>query len=211
MIDHDAAKERIRTEFNVTRETIDRLSVHATLLKKWNPAINLVAKSTLNDIWTRHFLDSVQVFRAARQLSGHWLDIGTGGGFPGMVIAILAAERAPKLTFTFIESDARKAVFLQNVSRETGVSVNVLTQRAETAPPQAADVVSARAMAPLRDLLPLARRHLGPTGFSVFQKGATHRQEVKEALETWRFQSEEYASITDANAVILKLGDIRLV
>ena len=211
MIDDDGVKVRIQAEFNVSFDTMDRLSVHAALLKKWNPAINLVAKSTLNDLWTRHFLDSAQVFGVARLLSGRWLDLGTGGGFPGMVVAILAAELAPKMTFTFIESDARKAVFLQNVSRETGVLVDVLTQRAEKAPPQAVDVVSARAMAPLRDLLPLAQRHLKPAGIGVFQKGATHRQEMKEALETWRFQSDEYASTTDANAVILKFGDIRLV
>ena len=197
--------------FNVSRETMERLQIYAGLLEKWNPAINLVSKTSLKQVWARHFVDSAQIFDLASEKSGHWLDIGSGGGFPGLVVAIVAAEQAPDLRFTFIESDLRKCAFLEAVSRDTNIPVTILPERIENVDPQKADILSARALAPLKDLLVFAERHLKPGGQALFSKGASYRQEMQEALETWAFRSEECSSKTDDAAVILSLGDIRRV
>ena len=194
-------------QINVSRETLDRLDAYAGLLEKWNPAINLVAPSTLRHIWSRHFLDSAQILEIAPN-GQTWVDIGTGGGFPGLIVAILAAEVRPDLRMTCIESDLRKATFLKTVAREVGVDVQVLSQRIEEAEPQAADILSARALAPLRQLLGFAQRHLSPNGRALFLKGANHAVETKEALESWQFQADTYVSKTNPDAVILSLGDI---
>lgn len=204
------ARERFLAQVNVSRETLQRLDTYAALLQKWNPAINLVAPSTLKALWERHFLDSAQVLDLAGPGSS-WVDIGTGGGFPGLIIAILAAEKRPDLHVTCIESDLRKATFLRTVIRETGVNALVISKRIEQVDPQGADILSARALAPLTKLLGFAERHLAAGGQALFPKGATHATEVSEALENWRFQADTYASKTDPEAVILSLREIRRV
>jgi 16S rRNA (guanine527-N7)-methyltransferase len=196
---------------NVSRETMEKLDFFSRALTRWNGSINLIAKSTLPALWTRHFLDSAQLWNLAGPVAGHWVDIGTGGGFPGLVLAILAAERAPDLQFTLVESDLRKTVFLQTVARELSLQVTVKPERIETLQPLGADVLSARALAPLGTLVGYAERHLAPGGAALFMKGAAFRHEYDEALEKWSFQAEEYPSITDGAAVILKLGDITRV
>lgn len=195
-------------QVDVSRETLARLDTYAALLTKWNPAINLVAPSTLDQLWTRHFLDSAQVLEIAPE-GKTWVDIGTGGGFPGLIVAILAAEKRPDLRVTCIESDLRKATFLRTVAREAGVEVDVISKRIEQVAPMGADILSARALAPLAQLLGFAERHLSPNGRALFLKGANHASEVKEALEMWSFQADTYPSKTSSDAVILSLGDIQ--
>lgn len=196
---------------DVSRETIERLKIHQALLQKWNPAINLVAPSTIKGSWSRHILDSAQVFNLTPLKEGKWLDFGTGGGFPGLVCGILAAELAPDLTFHYVESDRRKSTFLSTVLRETGVSGTVLPQRIEDLPPQAAQVISARAVAPLLKLLTYAYPHLTSEGKCLFPKGARYSNEEATALTNWRFKIDRKPSITDPNAVILILGEIERV
>ena len=198
-------------EVSVSRETLQRLDRYAALLERWNPAINLVSKSSLSQLWVRHFLDSAQVLALAKNKRGHWVDLGAGGGFPGMVCAILAHDVAPDLRFTLVDSDARKAEFLRAVSRETSVPVNVITDRIEAIPPLNANILSARALAPLNSLLTYAERHLTVGGQALLQKGAAFREEIEEALESWAFQREEYPSSTDSTGIVLSLGDIRRV
>ncbi|MGR3291880.1 MAG: 16S rRNA (guanine(527)-N(7))-methyltransferase RsmG [Paracoccaceae bacterium] len=209
------SQDRGRAEFcekiNVSRETLAMLDVHAGLLEKWSAAINLVSKSTLPTLWARHFLDSAQIYRLADTNSGKWLDIGTGGGFPGLVVAIMAQQDSPGLKFTFIESDQRKSAFLRTVIRELSLDIPVLSQRIEEIEPLMADILSTRALAPLSTLLGYAETHLKPAGQALFMKGASFRRELDEALEFWSFQSDEYNSITDGDAVILSLGDIQRV
>lgn len=195
---------------DVSRETLERLKTYESLLRKWNPAINLVAKSTLDDAWTRHILDSVQVFDLG-QGATHWADLGSGGGFPGMVVAILAAERTPELKVTLVESDQRKATFLRTVARETGVSANVISRRIEQVDPLGADVVSARALASLDMLLGFAERHMKHTGKAIFLKGENYQQEIDAALASWRFNVQKTPSKTDSRAVILSIGELSRV
>ncbi|MBL3568266.1 16S rRNA (guanine(527)-N(7))-methyltransferase RsmG [Rhodovulum sulfidophilum] len=197
---------------DVSRETSERLSAYAALLRKWNPAINLVARSTLDDLETRHFKDSAQLFGLCPTDARHWVDLGSGGGFPGLVIAILARELAPDLHVTLIESDQRKAAFLRTVCRDLGVAAtNVIDSRIESAKPQGADVLSARALAPLPRLLDYADRHLAPGGVALFPKGARFAEELDAALASWRFDVQNHPSKTDPQAVVLKLGGIARV
>lgn len=176
---------------------------------KWNASINIIGKSTTEQIWERHVLDSAQLFRCATPEHRLWLDIGSGGGFPGIVIAILARDRLPNLRVALVESDQRKCVFLSEVSRQLGLSVTVHRQRAETLEPQGADVVSARALAPLTALCAYAERHLKPTGVCAFLKGANTQAEIEEARLQWRFDVDQTPSITDSKASMLFLKELR--
>lgn len=192
---------------DVSRETLARLEIYAELLRKWNPAINLVSRATIDELWTRHILDSVQLFDVVPEGAKSWADLGTGGGFPGVVIAIMAAEQ-PDLSVTCIESDTRKATFLRTVLRETGVRGTILASRIEAVDPLGGDVVSARALAPLSKLLGYATHHLKPGGVALFAKGAEHEKEIEEALESWSFRVDKIASRTNPESVILRVREI---
>ena len=137
-----------------------------------------------------------------------WVDIGSGGGFPGIVMAILGKTAHPQARFVLIESDQRKATFLRTAARELNLSVNVIAERIESAPEQDADVVSARALTALSGLLALSERHLKPDGLALFHKGRKSAQEVADAQSNWSFDLEDYASITDPDARILAIRRI---
>lgn len=196
---------------DVSRETMERLKIFDATLQKWNPRINLVSRSTLPDLWNRHILDSIQVFEAIQQPTGHWVDIGSGGGMPGVIVAICAAEKAPALRVTLIESDQRKSAFLRTAARECGVSVNVISERIETAEPQSADVLSARALADLSQLCEFSERHLKKEGLCIFPKGGNWKKEVDNASQQWRFEWEAITSLTEPQAVILKMKGVERV
>ena len=193
---------------NVSRETLVRLEEYAALFAKWNPVINLVSKSTLPDVWQRHMRDSAQLWPLCPKGARLWVDMGSGGGFPGIVIAILAAELAPEMRVILIESDQRKATFLRTVAQTLGLELRVESQRAEDVPPLGADVVSARALTALSGLLPLAQRHLAANGVAIFPKGQSAEQELTDALELWRFAVTKTQSETDHQAVVLQIRDI---
>jgi 16S rRNA (guanine527-N7)-methyltransferase len=197
-------------KLDVSRETLERLMVFSEVLKKWNPKINLVSRKSIDDLWTRHILDSIQVFDAAPE-GGAWLDIGSGGGLPGIIVAILAAEKSPDTLITLMESDQRKCAFLRNAARECGVSVTVKSKRIESAPEENCDVLSARALADLDDLLGFAERHLAKNGTAMFPKGANWKKEVDNARKRWRFECDEITSVTEPGAVILKIKGVERV
>ncbi len=196
---------------SVSRETTERLRLHLDLVRKWNPAINLVARSTLDEGWTRHTRDSAQVLGLAPDSPRLWVDLGSGGGFPGLVIAILLAELVPACIVRLVESDRRKATFLREAARNCGVSVDVITERAESLVPCQADVLSARALAPLTDLCGLAHRHLAAGGRAIFLKGRVHAAELDAAAHRWTFTSSVRASITDPAAAVVALESLRHV
>lgn len=202
--------ERLIADLSVSRETIDRLRGLEKLLIKWNPAINLVSKASLPQVWDRHILDSAQIFHLAQPAS-HWADLGSGGGFPGLVVACLAAELRPDLQITLVESDHRKSTFLREALRELQLQATVISARAEAIDPLGADVLSARALAPLVDLLALADRHMQPQGTALFPKGSTWRDEVARAREGWHFDLEAHPSLTDPAGAVLALKAIHHV
>ncbi|WP_417205917.1 16S rRNA (guanine(527)-N(7))-methyltransferase RsmG [Antarctobacter sp.] len=193
---------------DVSRETLERLEHYLSLLEKWNPRINLIARSTLSDVIQRHFVDSAQIAALDHNPRGAWVDLGSGGGFPGLVVAILKAETAPDRPVILIESDTRKATFLRTVIRETGMTSKVLTQRIEEAPPQDATTLSARALAPLSKLLDFSARHLSHSGTALFMKGETWGKEVEDARTQWQFSCTPHTSKTNPNAVVLEIGDL---
>ncbi len=192
-------------QLNVSRETFERLSVYAELLKKWNPKINLVSKSTIAGLWTRHIEDSLQVYRYGPKQQEHWADFGSGGGFPGLVAAICLAEENPHTKVTLVESDQRKSAFLRTVLRETNVKATVVSDRIEAVSPLGADVISARALANLSMLLGFAHQHLAEGGMCLFPKGISWEKEVEEARKQWFFDMEVSNSRTDAGAVVLRI------
>ena len=193
---------------NVSRETIETLERFAELTRKWNPSINLIAKSTVSELWERHIIDSVQLYQFAPEPVIHWLDIGSGGGFPGVVMSIIAAEKSPSTRFTYIESDQRKATFLRNAVRELDLKAGVIADRVELTLPQSADVISARALSALSDLFPHILRHLAPSGIAILPKGKTYQQEIQHAQSDWHFEVQSHQSMTDAQARILVVKDI---
>ncbi|MDF1772925.1 MAG: 16S rRNA (guanine(527)-N(7))-methyltransferase RsmG [Pseudophaeobacter sp. bin_em_oilr2.035] len=202
--------EALLERLNVSRETLDRLKIFEQVLLKWNPKINLVSRNSLDDLWTRHIIDSVQVFRCVSPPS-HWVDMGSGGGLPGVIVAIMAAEESPNTKVTLIESDQRKSAFLRTAARECGAKLTVISKRIEQADPQNADVLSARALADLSLLLEFSERHLSPTGTALFPKGANWKKEVDNARQRWRFDFEPITSLTEPDAVVLKIEGVARV
>lgn len=188
---------------NVSRETLAMLETYAKLLESWNRRINLVSAGTLEALWTRHFLDSAQLLQMAPP-ARRWVDLGSGGGFPGAVVAIMARDMTETV---LIEADQRKAAFLNAVSRQT-TGFRVISERIERAEPQCGDIVSARALAPLGRLLGLVHRHLKPDGRAILPKGRKVQGEIRQALEHWHFDCETYPSETSNEAVILSIGGI---
>lgn len=195
---------------NVSRETIERLHEFEGLVVKWTKRINLIAPSTIPDIWERHILDSAQLYEFAPMTSKSWVDLGSGGGFPGLVLAILSKEENENQRFTLIESDQRKATFLRTAIRSLDLNARVICARIEEVPPQSASVVSARALSPLNDLLAHISRHLSPDGLAIVPKGRNANLEIEKANENWTFEMEQAPSITESDASILAIrGPIR--
>ncbi|MGF1660279.1 MAG: 16S rRNA (guanine(527)-N(7))-methyltransferase RsmG [Rubrimonas sp.] len=192
---------------DVSRETLERLEAFEALVRKWTAAINLIAPGTVDDIRRRHTLDSAQLFALAPDHAGSWVDLGAGGGFPGMVIAILAEGSGRQLDFRLVESDARKCAFLEAATRELGVRARVLRRRVEGSPFSPADVVSARALAPLGKLLTLAAPWRNSGGVFLFPKGARVDAELTEARRCWHMDVDRIASATDPQACVLRIRE----
>jgi 16S rRNA (guanine527-N7)-methyltransferase len=198
-------------DLGVSRETIDRLEQFSALVLKWTKSINLISSKTADDIWQRHILDSAQIYQYSAENTGKWLDIGSGGGFPGIVVAILSSDAGRKTSYTLIESDQRKATFLRTAIRELDLPMRVLSERIDQAKEQEADVISARALSQLSDLLPMVARHQHEQTTVLLHKGQSWQQEIAEARKNWSFALSDYPSMTDPNARILKLNRIARV
>lgn len=193
---------------DVSRETFEALKVYEAMVRRWNSAINLVSKSSLPDLWARHIEDSAQVLKLGPSTATVWADLGSGGGFPGLVVAILAKELRPALRVVLVEADIRKAVFLRQVVQTLGLSCTVHRERIESLAQLEADVVSARALTALPDLLGYAEKHLRPGGVAIFPKGARFRDELSQAREIWDFDVDIEPSLADPEAAILVIRNI---
>ncbi len=204
-------RDAFQAEFNVSRETMAVLDNYASLLRKWNPAINLVSKSTIDALWQRHFHDSAQIYQFQPENPCHWADLGSGGGFPALVLAAMAKEDSPETRFTLVESDLRKCTFLRTVIRDLGLNAAVITARIEEIDGLGADTLTARALASLDKLLEFANLHLSPSGTAIFPKGDRYQAEIAQAKANWRFDLEEIPSKTNPTGAILKIGGISRV
>jgi 16S rRNA (guanine527-N7)-methyltransferase len=193
----------------VSRETFERLRAFQVMFQRWSARINLVAPSTLADVWARHILDSAQLLPLGRE-AARWLDLGSGGGYPGAVVAILLADR-PAARIDLVESNRKKAAFLSTVLSEIGIRANVHAQRIEAvhgtiAPPE---IVTARALAPLSTLLDMAAPWLTAGSRGLFHKGRDFQAEIEETVPRWSFDLVEHSSVTERGAVILEVNNLR--
>lgn len=188
----------------VSRETEARLDTIVALLEKWQRTINLVAPATLPVVWTRHVADSLQLVPLAGPVT-RWVDLGSGGGFPGLVVAAALADR-PAADVTLVESDSRKAAFLREAARLADLPVTVLPARIEQVAPRIAagvEVVSARALAPLPRLLELAAPFLAQGATGLFLKGQDVDNELTESAKSWRIDADIKASLTGGGGHVL--------
>ncbi len=191
---------------NVSRETIEKLSELSDLIVKWTKSINLIAPKSVDDIWTRHILDSAQVYAHAPREWSNWIDIGSGGGLPALVVAVVDPLDQP---LTLIESDQRKCLFLNTARRELDLNITVVSDRIEDTDIKPAQVLSARALAPLPVLLQHAERLLQTDGIALFQKGERFQEELDIASKDWHFDCAQHTSHTNAAGRVLEITRIR--
>jgi 16S rRNA (guanine527-N7)-methyltransferase len=201
---NEDAYAKFISAINVPRETLDKLHLYHDLLMKWQPRINLVSPKTLDEAWSRHFLDSAQLFYLLSDTDTSIFDLGSGAGFPGLILSVMGASQ-----ITLLESDQRKCIFLSEVIRQTKSSANIFNGRIETFPEQKkADIVTSRACASLNKLLSFAYPLLNPDGECLFLKGRGVEEEVKEAQERWAFHVEHTPSISDTEGCIIRISHL---
>lgn len=196
---------------DVSRETLDALSEFEKLVVRWNRRINLVSRGDLEHLRARHTRDSAQILSLAPLGAQSWVDLGSGGGFPGVVVATLAREARPELHITLVESDSRKAAFLSTAIHALSLSATVRCVRVEALKGERYDVVSARAFAPCAALFGYAERLLSPSGVGLFPKGERVMEELTEASRSWKTRIERFPSQTNARAQILRVSEISRV
>jgi 16S rRNA (guanine527-N7)-methyltransferase len=183
---------------------LERLQILVDLLCRWQRHLNLVSAASLADVWRRHILDSAQLIALLGRPPPSVIDLGSGAGFPGLVLAILSDAAV-----TLVESDQRKAVFLREAARLTGTTVTVANRRAETLPGVLhAGVITARALAPLPTLLRWALPLLQPHGRCLLLKGRSLPDELTAAAKTWRMQTVVHRSVSDPDGMILEIRDL---
>jgi 16S rRNA (guanine527-N7)-methyltransferase len=197
-------REELGEQLGVSRETLERLTVYLDLLRRWQPAINLVGPATLADPWRRHVLDSGQLAAHLPAPAASLIDLGSGAGFPGMVLALLGTRNVH-----LIEADRRKARFLREVVRIAGVSAVIHAERIEQMQGWPAAVVTARALAPLPRLLELAERFLTSDSVCLFLKGRSVERELTDARVSWHMVAETFPSLSEPAGRVLKLRGIR--
>ncbi|MDX2094956.1 MAG: 16S rRNA (guanine(527)-N(7))-methyltransferase RsmG [Alphaproteobacteria bacterium] len=192
---------------NVSRETFSPLTDYVALLLKWNRAINLIGPATESQVWSRHIDDSSQIVELIPSGAASLVDLGSGAGLPGMVIALAR----PDLKVTLVEQDQRKAAFLKEAKRLLGLS-NVTVEAMDLAKlTRRYDVVTARALAPLAQLLPMAHRLLQPGGTGIFPKGANYADELAEARRHWRFSQGLKPSKTNAESSLITITELNRI
>lgn len=197
-------------ELELSAPALAKLRQFQALVEKWNPRINLVSKSTLPELWSRHIEDSAVLCLRVPAVN-RWADFGSGGGFPGLVVAIVAQDKGHQTSVVLVESDLRKATFLREAARQMELSVDVRSERVESLDSLQADVVSARALAPLDVLCGLAHLHLAPGGICLFPKGETFAAEVDLARRSWQFDLEARENPGHKGSALLELRNLRRV
>jgi 16S rRNA (guanine527-N7)-methyltransferase len=203
-MDEEAAKAAL----NVPRGTMERLKAFVALLREENERQNLVSRATLEQVWARHIFDSAQLLRFAPNVST-WLDLGSGAGFPGLVVAALR----PEATTTLVESRKLRVDFLMRAAEVLGISerVQIVPARLDTMPERPFDVISARAFAPLPKLLSAAERFSTPETLWILPKGRNAKSELDAARASWQGDFHLEASLTDSDAMIIVATGVRRI
>jgi 16S rRNA (guanine527-N7)-methyltransferase len=194
----------------VSRETLAKLKLHAGLLEDWNARMNLVSQGSMKELWNRHFWDSAQLFPLIPPAAESLVDLGSGAGFPGLVLAVMLAEKRA-IRVVLYESIAKKCRFLNEVASRLGVSVEVRNTRIEQAKPEPFAVVTARACAPLTQLLAYAQLFQDKDTLCLFLKGQAVGAELAEAHKDWKMVIKRHQSLSDPSGVVLEVRELRAV
>lgn len=194
----------------VSRETLDRLEEFEILVAKWTKKINLISSNDVSRIRIRHTLDCLQIFEAYKPKSGDvWLDLGSGGGYPGLVAAIVTKEIAPDLEVMCVEADRRKSAFLRTAIHDLGINARVIADRIQNIEPAQTTVISSRALAPLETLLNWSSHVSQPNTRFLFLKGVSWKEEIELARKNWQFSFEAHPSRTQDGAALLEITNVK--
>jgi 16S rRNA (guanine527-N7)-methyltransferase len=194
---------------DVSRETLARLKAYAGLLTEWNSRHNLVSQASLDDLWRRHFWDSAQLAPLIPATAKSLVDLGSGAGFPGLVLAEMLRGRGPRVVL--YESIGKKARFLAEIADRLKLDVEIRNARIEAASPSPFDVITARACAPLDELLPYAQRFWGRGAIALFLKGQNLEVELTQARKSWRIKEQRHPSRSDPSGTILEITEMQRV
>jgi len=197
----DYGPEALARELDVSRETLERLKTFVALVVDWSGRHNLVSARSLEDVWRRHVLDSAQLTQLVPPGAKTMIDLGSGAGFPGLVVAAMR----PELKVTLVEATAKKCRFLVEANERLGTQTRILSARIEDVAPAPFDVVTARACAPLSRLSGYAQRFVGPGTVCLFLKGQNVGSELTEARNSWRMKVQSHASISDPAGTVLEI------
>jgi 16S rRNA (guanine527-N7)-methyltransferase len=197
--------EEFAEKVPVSRETLDRLKILVDLLRDWNARHNLVSRRSLDDVWRRHVWDSAQLAAFVPQNAAKIADLGSGAGFPGLVLAALLRE---KVSVTLYEATRKKAEFLETAARSMSLSVEIRNMRIEDETNRPFDVVTARALAPLDTLLDYSQRFCAKNAVCLFLKGQSVASELTEAGKSWKMSVSQHQSVTDPSGVILEIREL---
>ena len=196
--------------YNVSRETFANLETYVSLLKQWQKKFNLVSNSSLEHVWNRHIADSAQLFKFLNEEHKRVYDLGSGAGFPALVLSIMAKEVYPQLKFTLIESIAKKTLYLNEVKTVLNLeNVKIINDRAENLKLPVADVITARAVTSLDKLLGFAAPFCSSHTEIIFPKGKSFQSEIDEALKKWHFYIKVVPSEVSEEGVILRITNLR--
>ena len=201
-------KNEFVKSLNVSRETLNGFYEYETLLSKWNEKINLVSKNTLVDIWERHFLDSGQIIKHVEVSGKRWVDVGSGAGFPGLVVALLLRDRKIDCDLVVVEKNPKKVFFLNEVIRKLNLSVEVVNDNIDNLEPLNADILTARAFSELNNLIEIAFRHRKKEGICLFLKGENYRFELDKTLNYWFFDYDIVDSLSSSSGKIIRVKKI---
>ncbi len=215
-IDRDADAHAVCRFFDVSRESCERLATYVSLLERWQSRINLVSRKTLGMVWARHVADGLQLLPHIPQGPVELVDLGSGSGVPGLILALTLASRR-EVSVRLVESHARKAAFLRTVIRETGIRAMVINSRIEAVdwatvlPHGVRAIILARALAPLPQLLELAWPLLARGAQALWHKGQDVEREIADSTRCWQLACEMIPSVTDPRGVILKIDRARRI
>ncbi len=193
---------------NVSRETLNSFLEYEYLLSKWNKKINLVSKKTLVDIWGRHFLDSGQIINHVDASGKRWIDVGSGAGFPGLVVALLLKDRKIDCDLILVEKNPKKVFFLNEVIRKLNLNVKVIKNNIASLESLKADILTARAFSELKELIELAHYHCNETGICLFLKGENYKAELDKTLNYWFFDYDVFNSLSNHSGKIIRVKKI---
>lgn len=201
--------ENILEVYNVSRETINELKKYEALVVEWNNKFNLISKSSVQYIWGRHILDSLQLCQFVKNTDKIMYDFGSGAGFPAIVLSIVGKQLFPELKIFLVESITKKALFLNTVKNELNLNIEVINGRIENIKAENIDLISSRAMASLDKLIDYSKPFCNKNTRLIFPKGSKYKDEIDLSLKTWKFDFDVIQSKTDETGKILYIRNIR--